>query len=401
MALVGQPATTMDGRGSFQDTSGRNGSLNAEALLFSAVSVYRRRVLKPADIVSALPAALTAARTGGPATLLLPKDVSRQRSRSTDTAAIAGMLKAHQLPSVIRTRSCMRCGGSPDRSRLSPASRWLATTPEAARQPRGRGFSPERRVQVSDPPHEGPLAPTRPDSGDVTMLRTRSRVGDGSRPAVSMASATAAVSVIPCICTLPAGGRLQRSRPNRLDKPASVANCAAVSIPLDRQTRANTGVAGRRPGQPELSALSGAPRLSGHRRAWLMRAIRAESSRSLSSWSTSAVTTSWPVTRATPRRSAVFRCQMSRARCWAGVGSTFVVFVGRLLFRRRRGVRSAPSRWEVGRLQRVHGTVWRRLSSGQRSKCGSSPRCGTLEAEGISMSVDQEARKVVNRPRRW
>ncbi|MBS2079604.1 thiamine pyrophosphate-binding protein, partial [Mycobacterium tuberculosis] len=38
LALVGQPARTMDGRGSFQDTSGANGSLNAEAL-FSAVSV--------------------------------------------------------------------------------------------------------------------------------------------------------------------------------------------------------------------------------------------------------------------------------------------------------------------------------------------------------------------------
>lgn len=76
LALVGQPATTMDGRGSFQDTSGRNGSLNAEAL-FSAVSVYCRRVLKPADIVSALPAAVAAARTGGPAVLLLPKDIQQ------------------------------------------------------------------------------------------------------------------------------------------------------------------------------------------------------------------------------------------------------------------------------------------------------------------------------------
>jgi acetolactate synthase I/II/III large subunit len=78
LALVGQPATTMDGRGSFQDTSGRNGSLNAEAL-FSAVSVYCRRALKPADIVSALPAALAAARTGGPATLLLPKDIQQAK----------------------------------------------------------------------------------------------------------------------------------------------------------------------------------------------------------------------------------------------------------------------------------------------------------------------------------
>jgi acetolactate synthase I/II/III large subunit len=76
LALVGQPATTMDGRGSFQDTSGRNGSLNAEAL-FSAVSVFCRRVLTPSDIVSALPRAIAAARTGGPAVLLLPKDIQQ------------------------------------------------------------------------------------------------------------------------------------------------------------------------------------------------------------------------------------------------------------------------------------------------------------------------------------
>ena len=76
LALVGQPATTMDGRGSFQDTSGRNGSLNAEAL-FSEASIYCRRILTPADIVSALPDAIAAARAGGPAVLLLPKDIQQ------------------------------------------------------------------------------------------------------------------------------------------------------------------------------------------------------------------------------------------------------------------------------------------------------------------------------------
>ena len=76
LALVGQPATTMDGRGSFQDTSGRNGSLNAEAL-FSQASVFCRRMLTPADIVSALPAAIAAAQAGGPAVLLLPKDIQQ------------------------------------------------------------------------------------------------------------------------------------------------------------------------------------------------------------------------------------------------------------------------------------------------------------------------------------
>jgi len=76
LALVGQTATTMDGRGSFQDTSGRNGSLDAEAV-FSAVSVWCQRVLNPADIDSALSEAIAAARTGGPAVLLLPKDIQQ------------------------------------------------------------------------------------------------------------------------------------------------------------------------------------------------------------------------------------------------------------------------------------------------------------------------------------
>src|ERR1700760_1484925 len=69
LALVGQPATTMDGLGSFQDTSGLNGSLNAEAL-FSQISVFCRRITSPADIASALPGAPPPAKKGGPAVLL-------------------------------------------------------------------------------------------------------------------------------------------------------------------------------------------------------------------------------------------------------------------------------------------------------------------------------------------
>ncbi|RZT18615.1 acetolactate synthase-1/2/3 large subunit [Mycobacterium sp. BK558] len=76
LALVGQAPTRLDGRGAFQDTSGADGALDAEAL-FSAVSLYCRRVTRPADIVCALAEALTAAATGGPAVLLLPKDIQQ------------------------------------------------------------------------------------------------------------------------------------------------------------------------------------------------------------------------------------------------------------------------------------------------------------------------------------
>jgi acetolactate synthase-1/2/3 large subunit len=76
LALIGQPPTTLDGRGAFQDTGGHNGALNGEAL-FSAVSVFCRRVMTPQDIISALPEAIAAANTGGPAVLLLPKDIQQ------------------------------------------------------------------------------------------------------------------------------------------------------------------------------------------------------------------------------------------------------------------------------------------------------------------------------------
>jgi acetolactate synthase I/II/III large subunit len=76
LALVGQAPTAMDGMGSFQDTSGRGGSLDAQAL-FSAVSVYCERVSTPDDVVTALPKAIAAARRGGPAVLLLPKDLQQ------------------------------------------------------------------------------------------------------------------------------------------------------------------------------------------------------------------------------------------------------------------------------------------------------------------------------------
>lgn len=84
LALVGQPPTTLDGRGSFQDTSGRNGSLDAEAL-FSAVSVYCKRIVEPSDIITALPEAIAAAQRGGPAVLLLPKDIQQSAVDITPT----------------------------------------------------------------------------------------------------------------------------------------------------------------------------------------------------------------------------------------------------------------------------------------------------------------------------
>jgi acetolactate synthase I/II/III large subunit len=114
LALIGQPPIPLDGRGAFQDTSGRNGALNAETL-FSAVSVFCRRVMTPADIISALPEAITAARTGGPAVLLLPKNIQQAEvglnggvgrfehlaSQLGDPQAIASALRSADGPITI------------------------------------------------------------------------------------------------------------------------------------------------------------------------------------------------------------------------------------------------------------------------------------------------------------
>lgn len=109
LALIGQAPTTLDGRGAFQDTSGVNGSLDAQAL-FSAVSVYCHRVTTPADILTALPDALAAARTGGPAVLLLPKDIQQAElaepvtgnGRAARTRPAARYADPHGLVDALR-----------------------------------------------------------------------------------------------------------------------------------------------------------------------------------------------------------------------------------------------------------------------------------------------------------
>lgn len=105
LALVGQPPSTQDGRGSFQDTSGQNGSLNAEAL-FAEVSVHCRRVLTPDDLRVALPRAIEAALAGGPAVLLIPKDVQQSGMQKGDVAgAPVEHIDGHRSPAETQTIS--------------------------------------------------------------------------------------------------------------------------------------------------------------------------------------------------------------------------------------------------------------------------------------------------------
>ncbi|WP_179469993.1 thiamine pyrophosphate-binding protein [Mycolicibacterium vinylchloridicum] len=145
LALIGQPATAMDGRGSFQDTSGRNGSLDAHAL-FSTVSVYCRRVTSAEQIVTALPEAIAAAWQGGPAVLLLPKDVQqalvpvRSRLASAPEPPVVGdpwplarvLRRAHGPVTIIAGEQVARDDARVELERLRALLRArVATVPDA------------------------------------------------------------------------------------------------------------------------------------------------------------------------------------------------------------------------------------------------------------------------------
>ncbi|UNB51322.1 thiamine pyrophosphate-binding protein [Mycolicibacterium sp. YH-1] len=105
LALVGQAPTVMDGQGSFQDTSGLGGSIDAVAV-FSAVSVYCRRIVDPADIVTALPEAIAAAHSGGPAVLLLPKDVQQSIIEVADVDDMVAGAWVEDLAPVVDALRC-------------------------------------------------------------------------------------------------------------------------------------------------------------------------------------------------------------------------------------------------------------------------------------------------------
>ncbi|APE37740.1 acetolactate synthase [Nocardia mangyaensis] len=89
LALVGQAPTVLEGLGAFQDSSGLAESPDAAAL-FATISRYCARITDPAELPAQLAAALAAARGGGPAVLLLPKDV-QQQSMPTDSGAAPGV----------------------------------------------------------------------------------------------------------------------------------------------------------------------------------------------------------------------------------------------------------------------------------------------------------------------
>jgi acetolactate synthase-1/2/3 large subunit len=104
LAIVGQTPMAQDGRGGFQDSSGRGGSIDAAAL-FSQVAVYCRRITSADGYAQHLQDAVQAAcgETPGPAVLLIPKDV--QAAPFDATRALPAHLPARaEAGATLRAR---------------------------------------------------------------------------------------------------------------------------------------------------------------------------------------------------------------------------------------------------------------------------------------------------------
>ena len=188
LALIGQPPMTLDGRGAFQDTSGRNGALDGEAL-FSAVSVFCRRVAAPEDIVSALPEAIAAAKRGGPAVLLLPKDIQQSDPRLRRLGERKHQWAADRhSPRRPASRSRGRCAMPTARSRSSQASRWRATT----RAPSSQQLRSMLRARVATVPDAKDVAGT-PGLGSSSALGVTGVMG---HPGVASAISDSALCLL-------------------------------------------------------------------------------------------------------------------------------------------------------------------------------------------------------------
>ncbi|WP_052280236.1 thiamine pyrophosphate-binding protein [Nocardia vulneris] len=84
LALVGQPPRPLEGHGAFQDTGGGHGRIDAERL-FGTVARVCLRLDRAEDVTEVVARAIEAAQAGGPAVLLLPKDIQAQQAPGEET----------------------------------------------------------------------------------------------------------------------------------------------------------------------------------------------------------------------------------------------------------------------------------------------------------------------------
>jgi len=107
LALVGQPPTGSAGRGAFQDTSGLAGTFDA-AKLFAPISRYCARVESPGELPEQLTRAVAAARQGGPAVLLLPKDIQQDSVERPVPFGPPPAAQVRDATGIARVRAALR-----------------------------------------------------------------------------------------------------------------------------------------------------------------------------------------------------------------------------------------------------------------------------------------------------
>ncbi|WP_054815343.1 thiamine pyrophosphate-binding protein [Nocardia arizonensis] len=105
LALVGQAPTALEGRGAFQDSSGKAGTIDARRL-FGAITRYCARVDDVGDLPGAVTDAIRAAHTGGPAVLLLPKDI-QQASLDHAPVALTAATATRDDEGIARVRAAL------------------------------------------------------------------------------------------------------------------------------------------------------------------------------------------------------------------------------------------------------------------------------------------------------
>jgi acetolactate synthase-1/2/3 large subunit len=149
LAIVGEPPTSLQGRGAFQDTSGRAGSVDARAV-FQGVSSWCERATRADDLPALVVTAVRAARRhSAPAVLLVAKDLQQAPvgtgvaiesaepappECAADPAAIraAALVLAARPVVIIAGEDVARAGVQQDLKRLAVAlDARVAVTPDA------------------------------------------------------------------------------------------------------------------------------------------------------------------------------------------------------------------------------------------------------------------------------
>ncbi len=185
LALVGEPPTELQGRGAFQDTSGKGDAVDALAV-FRAAAAHATRVERADDVPRLLDDALRAARgpDPGPAVLLLAKDLQTARLNA-DAESPRGPIRAVVV--------------NPDRKDLARAVEYLAARPVViiAGPEIARASAKEALRKLSL--ELGARVATTPDGRDAFDNRAPSFVGVSGamgHPAVARAVAEARVVVL-------------------------------------------------------------------------------------------------------------------------------------------------------------------------------------------------------------